>query len=103
MLKLFGDQTILLDDGYLLKAPLGRFEINPKYRFLLDDTQEIPVVYSIGDIPNDAEKGMFWTLHVASTSNQPRSYLGRLIPYQGNIKHLLPKAGDELIFWMKPI
>ncbi|GFX30326.1 uncharacterized protein TNCV_1964321 [Trichonephila clavipes] len=31
-------------------------EINPKYRFLLDDTSDIPVVYSIGDIPNDAEK-----------------------------------------------
>ncbi|GFR27485.1 uncharacterized protein TNCT_262021 [Trichonephila clavata] len=78
-------------------------EINPKYRFLLDDTQEIPVVYSIGDIPNDAEKGMFWTLHVASTSNRPRSDLGRLIPYHGNIKHLLPKSGDELMFWMKSI
>ncbi|GFQ82190.1 uncharacterized protein TNCT_36631 [Trichonephila clavata] len=76
-------------------------DINPKYRFLLDDTQEIPVVYSIGDIPNDAEKGMFWTLYVASASSRPISDLGRLIPYSGNIKHLLPKAGDELMFWMK--
>ncbi|GFX30295.1 low-density lipoprotein receptor-related protein 1 [Trichonephila clavipes] len=59
-------------------------EINPKYRFLLDDTQEIPVVYSIGDIPNDAEKTMFWTLYVASTSSRPRSDLGRLIPFGGS-------------------
>ncbi|GFY52938.1 uncharacterized protein TNIN_208631 [Trichonephila inaurata madagascariensis] len=78
-------------------------EINPKYRFLLDDTQEIPVVYSIGDIPNDAEKGMFWTLYVASNSSQTRSDIGRLIPYAGNIKHLLPKSGDELVFWMKSV
>ncbi|GFX30315.1 uncharacterized protein TNCV_1964211 [Trichonephila clavipes] len=56
-------------------------DINPKYRFLLDDTQEIPVVYSIGDIPNDAEKGMFWTLYVASNSSRPRSDVGRLITY----------------------
>ncbi|PRD21571.1 UNVERIFIED_CONTAM: hypothetical protein NCL1_51374 [Trichonephila clavipes] len=76
-------------------------EINPKYRFLLDDTQEIPVVYSIGDIPNDAEKTMFWTLYVASTSSRPRSDLGRLIPFGGNIKHLFPKPGEELVFWMK--
>ncbi|GFY77967.1 uncharacterized protein TNIN_475021 [Trichonephila inaurata madagascariensis] len=78
-------------------------EFNPKYRFLLDDTQEIPVVYSIGDIPNDAEKGMFWTLHVASANNRPRSDVGRLVPYLGNIKELLPKAGDELVFWMRSI
>ncbi|GFQ91000.1 uncharacterized protein TNCT_306321 [Trichonephila clavata] len=78
-------------------------DINPKYRFLLDDTQESPVVYSIGDIPNDAEKGMFWTLYVASNSSRPRSDLGHLIPYYGNVKHILPKAGDELVFWMKSI
>ncbi|GFQ90997.1 uncharacterized protein TNCT_306301 [Trichonephila clavata] len=76
-------------------------DINPKYKFLLDDTQESPVVYSIGDIPNDAEKGMFWTLYVASNSSRPRSDLGHLIPYYGNIKHLLPKSGDELVFWIK--
>ncbi|GFX30282.1 uncharacterized protein TNCV_1963891 [Trichonephila clavipes] len=60
-------------------------EINPMYRFLLDDMQEIPVVYSIGDIPNDAEKGMFWMLHVASANNRPRSDVGRLVPYLGNV------------------
>ncbi|GFX30330.1 uncharacterized protein TNCV_1964361 [Trichonephila clavipes] len=56
-------------------------DINPKYRFLLDDTQEIPVVYSIGDIPNDVEKGMFWTLYVASNSSRPRSDVGHLVTY----------------------
>ncbi|GFX30304.1 uncharacterized protein TNCV_1964111 [Trichonephila clavipes] len=59
-------------------------EINPKYRFLLDDTSDIPVVYSIGDIPNDAEKGLFWTLYIASASSRPRSDLGRLIPHSGS-------------------
>ncbi|GFX30285.1 uncharacterized protein TNCV_1963921 [Trichonephila clavipes] len=73
-------------------------EINPKYRFLLDDMQEIPVVYSIGDIPNDAEKGMFWMLHVASANNRPRSDVGRLVPYLGNPFSLLIEAIFETRF-----
>lgn len=78
-------------------------EINPKYRFMLDDNREIPVVYSIGGITNDAEKGMFWTLHLASNSNTVASDTGRLSPYTGNIKQLMPHNGDEFVFWMRSI
>ncbi|KAF8782056.1 hypothetical protein HNY73_012389 [Argiope bruennichi] len=78
-------------------------EVNPKYRFLLDGHRDNPVVYSIGGIPNDAEKGMFWTLHLASKSNRARGDAGRLTPYSGNIKELIPHAGDEFVFWMRSL
>ncbi|KAF8782054.1 hypothetical protein HNY73_012387 [Argiope bruennichi] len=76
-------------------------EVNPKYRFLLDGHRDNPVVYSIGGIPNDAEKGMFWTLHLASNSNRAKVDAERLTPYSGNIKELIPHAGDKFVFWMR--
>ncbi|XP_055932804.1 uncharacterized protein CG3556-like [Argiope bruennichi] len=78
-------------------------EINPKYRFLLDGHRDNPVVYSIGGIPNDAENGMFWTLHWASNSNRTKGDAVRLTPYSGNIKELIPHPGDEFVFWMRYI
>ncbi|GFT61067.1 uncharacterized protein NPIL_221231 [Nephila pilipes] len=89
--------TNLLDIMRLAQA------MNPKYRFLMYDKQETHEVYSIGGIPNDAEKGLFWTLYVASPSNRSRSDIGRLIPYNGNLKNLLPKAGEEIVFWRRYI
>ncbi|XP_055932805.1 uncharacterized protein CG3556-like [Argiope bruennichi] len=78
-------------------------EINPKYKFMLDGHRDNPVVYSIGGIPNDAEKGMFWTLHLASNSNRAKGEAGRPTPYSGNIKELIPHANDEFVFWMQSI
>ncbi|CAL1281437.1 unnamed protein product [Larinioides sclopetarius] len=74
-------------------------EINPKFRFMLDGKRDVPVVYSIGGIPNDAEKGTFWTLYLTSKNKDA----GRLVPYSGNIKQLMPISGDEFIFWMRSL
>ncbi|GIX92066.1 uncharacterized protein CG3556 [Caerostris darwini] len=70
-------------------------EMNPKFSFKLNKNHSDPVVYSIGGVPNDAEKGLFWTLHVASTAG--------LLPYNGSIKQLIAHAADEMVFWMKPL
>ncbi|GBM67099.1 hypothetical protein AVEN_67601-1 [Araneus ventricosus] len=77
-------------------------EINPKFRFMLDGNREVPVVYSIGGIPNDAEKGKYWTLYLAP-SGRVKGEAGRLAAYSGNIKQLIPHAGDEFVFWMKSL
>ncbi|GBM67105.1 hypothetical protein AVEN_67605-1 [Araneus ventricosus] len=75
-------------------------EVNPKFRFMLDSNREVPVVYSIGGIPNDAEKGTFWTLYLVSKN---RGDAGRFTPYSGNIKELISHTGDEYVFWMRSI
>ncbi|GIY16245.1 uncharacterized protein CEXT_619781 [Caerostris extrusa] len=78
-------------------------EINPKFRFKLDENHNDPVVYSIGGVPNDAERGLFWTLHVSSNTRRSQSDFSRFIPYTENIKQLVPHENDEMVFWMKPL
>ncbi|GIX92063.1 uncharacterized protein CG3556 [Caerostris darwini] len=78
-------------------------EINPKFRFKMDENYRIPVVYSIGGVSNDAEKGLFWTLHVASNSGKSKTDVSRLIPYTESVKHLIPHQGDGIVFWIKPL
>ncbi|XP_015923937.2 uncharacterized protein CG3556 [Parasteatoda tepidariorum] len=73
-------------------------EENPNFRFSLDETKDIPFVYSIGGVPNDAERGLYWTLYVQNTRN-PSDYIlsGR------NIEDLIPINGEEIRFCQKQI
>ncbi|GFY52936.1 uncharacterized protein TNIN_208611 [Trichonephila inaurata madagascariensis] len=77
-------------------------DISPQYRFLLNENQEFPEVYSIGGIPNDAEKGMIWRLYVTTSVNSSDVNENHMTPYAGNIKDIFPKEEDEILFWYKP-
>ncbi|GIX92061.1 uncharacterized protein CDAR_309191 [Caerostris darwini] len=52
-------------------------EINPKFRFKLDENHNDPADHNRISV--------------------------RLIPYTENIKQLVPREADEMIFWMKPL
>ncbi|CAL1281438.1 unnamed protein product [Larinioides sclopetarius] len=89
-------------------------EINPKYRFRLSENREFPVVYSIGDIPNDAEKGMYWALYKASRNRNETTKEkhcnesvdaahGHWVSYIGDVKQLILTNGDKVLFWYRPL
>ncbi|XP_042895099.1 uncharacterized protein CG3556 [Parasteatoda tepidariorum] len=69
---------------------------NQIFRFSLDETKDIPFVYSIGGVPNDAERGLYWTLHVRST-RPPFDFLS----YGDDIKKLVPSDRGEIRFSQK--
>ncbi|KAG8196535.1 hypothetical protein JTE90_003552 [Oedothorax gibbosus] len=78
-------------------------EQSSNYKFKVDDRRKYPLVYSIGGIPNDAERGMFWTLYVVTKNKTELSAKKRLRLYHGSIKMLIPEEDNELVFWMKPL
>ncbi|GBO06785.1 hypothetical protein AVEN_58277-1 [Araneus ventricosus] len=78
-------------------------EINPKYRFKLSEIREVPVVYSVGEMPNDVEKGMYWTLYKASGNSTEITSEENWVPYNEDIKKLILADGDKVLFWYRPI
>ncbi|XP_055933019.1 uncharacterized protein LOC129963033 [Argiope bruennichi] len=78
-------------------------EINSKYRFKLSENRKVPVVFSIGDMPNDVEKGMYWMPYKAVENGSEITNDKHWVPYTGDIKKLILANGDKVLFWYRPL
>ncbi|GBN64201.1 hypothetical protein AVEN_136299-1 [Araneus ventricosus] len=78
-------------------------EINPKYRFWLSENREVPAVYSIGEMPNDAEKGMYWALYKTSRNSNETANEKHWVSYIGGVRQLILADGDKVLFWYRPL